>query len=610
MQVLETDQDDVIVVLEDAFAIRRAPAEAPVSSAPTTTRSNWRPSLLVLVSYLAMAVVYFGATWRDPAHRLIGSRGDPTLFVWYLRWIPWAVAHGHNPLFASYVNAPYGINVMWNTAMLLPSLVVAPVTALWGPIVSYNVLATVALGLSGWTAWWAFRRVGGLGWGAWIAGLAFAFSPFMVSQSLGHLQMTTAFLLPVIGVAAYEVVVTQRLTPRRGGIVLGLLLAAQALTGEELLAIAGVGLAVGTLVLAVLHRADVRARVGHAVRACAWAGGTAVVVAGGPLLYQFLGPQVVHGSAQPPDLYVTDLYAPLVPTPLTWLHTHWSAAYAQRFAARGGEWSAYLGIPLIVLLVALVVRLRTRKGVLAAGITALGMLVLSLGPHLHPGGHKWPVPLPWAVIGAARPLDSLLPVRLMVVVGFLAAGLLGLAVESAWRVRRRLRPVALGGVLLVLASVTPLTRFPSAAVYEPPFFRSPDVGLIPAGSLVVVAPFPVPGNVSTLRWQAAAGFRYRMAGGYALAPGDDGKPSFSGPDTATHEVLSAIQQGATVESLDFLAVVAMREEMRTSGASTVLVGPMAHQDNAVALFREVLGAPPTLTRGGVVLWTGVPSLLR
>lgn len=97
-----------------------------------------------------------------------------------------------------------------------------------------------------------------------------------------------------------------------------------------------------------------------------------------------------------------------------------------------------------------------------------------------------------------------------------------------------------------------------------------------------------------------------MAGGYALVPGDAGKPSFSNPRTATGQVLASIQRGVPVDRLDFLA---MREEMRASGASVVLVGPMPRQNNAIGLFQAVLGAPATVMTGDVALWTGVPSLL-
>jgi hypothetical protein len=440
--------------------------------------------------------------------------------------------------------------------------------------------------------------------------LAFAFSPYMVSQSLGHLHLTLAFFVPLLVVAAHEVLIAQEHSARRGGIVLGLLAGVQALTGEELLAITGVSVAVGAVVLGLLYWREVVPRVVHAGQAIGWALGTFVIIAGVPLAYQVLGPQTIHGSVQPPDLYVTDLYAPVLPTRLQWIHNHWSWAYTQRFGAIGGEWSDFLGVPLILLLIGIVVLFRRHRGVLAAGITALVMLIFSFGPHLHAGGHTWRVPMPWRIVGSVPPLNSVLPARLMVATDFIAAALIGLAAERAWQARGSVRLWALGAIAVAVVFVLPTTKFPSAAFSDPPFFHSKQLAAIPQGSLAIIAPFPAPENAYLLRWQVEAGFRFRMAGGYELVPGDPGHSSFFGPDTATHAVLDSLQGGTPIMNLDFLAVIAMREEMRASGASTVIVGPMTNQDHVITFFQALLGAPPDIRSQGVAMWTNAANLLR
>jgi hypothetical protein len=47
-------------------------------------------------------------------------------YLWVLRWLPFAVSHGHNPLVTDYLNAPEGVNLMWNTSLVLPALLLAP----------------------------------------------------------------------------------------------------------------------------------------------------------------------------------------------------------------------------------------------------------------------------------------------------------------------------------------------------------------------------------------------------------------------------------------------------------------------------------------------------
>jgi hypothetical protein len=90
--------------------------------------------------------------------RWIGGSVDPILFIWYLRWLPFALAHGHDPLISTYLQVPDGFNLLWNTSILLPAFVLSPVTLLFGAVVSYNLLATLALALSAWCAYLAFRR--------------------------------------------------------------------------------------------------------------------------------------------------------------------------------------------------------------------------------------------------------------------------------------------------------------------------------------------------------------------------------------------------------------------------------------------------------------------
>jgi hypothetical protein len=45
----------------------------------------------------------------------------------------------------------------------------------------------------------------------------------------------------------------------------------------------------------------------------------------------------------------------------------------------------------------------------------------------------------------------------------------------------------------------------------------------------------------------------------------------------------------------------MRRELQAMGATAVVVGPEPHQDEAVALFRGLLGREPVET-GGVLVW--------
>lgn len=71
----------------------------------------------------------FHKAWAQPLGSQIGGAGDADEYSWFLSWMPFAVGHGLDPLVSHYVGFPTGVNLMWNTSVLLPSLPMAPTTA-------------------------------------------------------------------------------------------------------------------------------------------------------------------------------------------------------------------------------------------------------------------------------------------------------------------------------------------------------------------------------------------------------------------------------------------------------------------------------------------------
>ena len=67
--------------------------------------------------------------------------------VWFLGHGAHALLHGQGILTTHLINAPHGYNLMANTSMVAPSLLLSPITWLFGPVVTFNV--AVVLGFSG-----------------------------------------------------------------------------------------------------------------------------------------------------------------------------------------------------------------------------------------------------------------------------------------------------------------------------------------------------------------------------------------------------------------------------------------------------------------------------
>ena len=88
--------------------------------------------------------------------------------------------------------SPDGVNLMWNTAMPLLSVIAWIPTLIGGPVFAHDVLLVLAIAASGWTAWLALRRYAGDGLGPLIGGAVYAFSPYIASHAAIHLNLTAA----------------------------------------------------------------------------------------------------------------------------------------------------------------------------------------------------------------------------------------------------------------------------------------------------------------------------------------------------------------------------------------------------------------------------------
>ena len=100
------------------------------------------------------------------------------------------------------MNAPQGISVMWNTFMLLPGMLLAPLTLLAGPQASLTVLMTAGFAGSALAMIAVLRRWGASMPAAALGGGVYGFSPALIQSSLGHYDLQFAVLPPLIADAA------------------------------------------------------------------------------------------------------------------------------------------------------------------------------------------------------------------------------------------------------------------------------------------------------------------------------------------------------------------------------------------------------------------------
>jgi hypothetical protein len=593
-----------------ATSVGAPPAEAVASAeehSETGRQRLWRPGPqpLFLLLFLALGVWMFVPAWKSPTTvTLEGGDGDPAIFMWFLRWAPYAVAHGHELLVTHHLNYPDGVNLMWNTSLPLPGLLLGPVTTTWGPVLTFNLLLVLSYGLSAWCAYLAIRRFVPGHLAAAVGGLVYGFSPAMRVQS-HHLHMSLAFLVPLMLLAVHEILVRQRRSPWLVGAALGLMAGAQLLIGEELLAMTAL-LASALLLLVVLtNLRRIRERWLYAVKAFAVALTLTSAIIAWPLAVQFDGPQRVHGDIQKTN-YSNDLQSfilPGWPQAMTW---DGAAQLVEGFA--GGN-SAYLGLPMLLVLAALGVRWRS-EAVVRIGLALMALAaVLSLGPVLLVGGRDTGIPLPWAFFEDLPLLPSLIPARLAQLTALFAGLLLAVFLQAVWREGGWRRGAAVVVAVLVLIPLWPSGTIPSEKVETPAFFTGPAVRSLPRDSVVLVLPWAYRRTSLAMTWQAEAGLWYRMPGGYFIGPQKDSdQPRFDAIPTSGSITYARIFTGAEPPKLTGPMRRALARDLVRWRVGSVVVGPMPNQAAMLRFLTELFGSEPQQVEG-VYLWRDpVPQL--
>ena len=531
--------------------------------------------------------------------------GDLAKYDWCVAWVPFALGHGLNPLLTHYANVPHGVNLMDDTSVPGLGLVMSPVTVLFGPFASVNLLLILAYPLSAGAAYLLARRYVQWRPAAFAAGLLYGYSPYMVAQGYGHLNLSFVPIPPLVFLLLDELVIRQRRAPARTGLLLGLLLAAQFFISTEILATTVMFAVISVAALAIWRRDEVRDQAPHAARALAAAVLTTTVLLAWPAYEAVWGPHHIHGAIAGFRTYFDALAGPVLPTSLLVFGTHHLKALGDAIGVNASENGSYLGLPLVLLSGATVVLVKRSRVKIAAAL-ALVAFVLSLGSRLHLGvgagdGVARHVVLPATVIGWIPLLQDSFPIRYSLYVALFVSLVLAFALEALHeraptRGRSWLAPAVALAVLLPL-----LPAWPGAAqgrVVIPSYFTTSAVRSLATGEVTLVYPMAVPADTFAMDWQAAAGFRFAMPGGYFVQPKQPSGSEFVDP-TATEQALSAVAQSRPPARTAVLRA-RLRSELRSWGVTSVVAQPVGADPEG--FLKWLIGRPQDSDAGGMIEW--------
>ena len=529
---------------------------------------------------------------------------DPQFYAWSMRWWPYAVSHGINPLYSNQIGAPQGYDLAWASTTPSVDLLMWPVTAAFGVLVSYNFVLLLVPPISAWAAFAAARRLTGRFWPSLLAGAVYGFSPYeLIHNWQGQPNLTVIMLFPLM---VYLVLRWWDGTLKATWFVIWMTLAMAVEfytfneAFAEMTAVWAGGLLIG---LAVAGRAAWRkvARLAG-LTAIAYAG--AVALAAPYLIYSLRHYQGALTRQRPAfSLQFVRLILPtsqqmfgLTPTLIT---------DSGRIGRTGLD--DYVGIPLLVVLLLLAVfAWRDRVSRLLA-IGFVFMLALAAGPILVIASHST-YALPWARLWSLPIARSAEPSRFIVFLLLALAIALALWLAAPARSKLILAARWALGLLAVVAVITDTpTSYQAISPLPPPPYYTPPASMRAVNPLPpfitqglyrrylhpgeIVAILTHRGNAGML-FQAAAGFYFRIDGGYINA-------SLTPTDAIPHALTLAAHPSQAADQM-------LADYLRSSGVGAILV-EQAWEEPWMQNLNSKLGMHGT-SAGGVTVYPVSPWL--
>jgi hypothetical protein len=478
---------------------------------------SWQTATVVLLGYLALSVLLFGRTALGhlDTRCICTASADPIQYVWAIKWLPWAIGHGHNPFLTNAMWAPGPFDLATTGWTPLAAFAAIPVTLTLGPLAAYNLLVLLSPALAAFFAFRLCHYLTGRLAPALVGGFMFGFSSYLVGQMIGHLHLTLVFLIPL----AVEIVLRHldgRMSRRTFVISIAAVIAGQALLSTEILFTSLMFGAIALAAGAVFNDSEGRDRLRRITIEIVLGGIVAAIV-----LSPFLYYAVIYAS--PPPLidasrFGLDVLNPFVPTPVDRIGRSSFAPVAYSFHGTFSETGGYLGIAVILLSAWWLISTWKRRATRVMLVVLACAVLFALGPVLLIAGQPT-ISLPWKLVENLPLFEQVIPIRLTMymalVVSIAVAMALAARAGAPWL---RWGLAIVGVIMLIPGGGSSLFQ---STPPDPTFFTSGQYKhYIHKEETVLAFPFSQLGY--SMLWQVRGDMSFRVAGGYlAQQPPDE-----------------------------------------------------------------------------------------
>jgi len=531
---------------QDGSHIERSTApDSTGSIGRTGDHPQWRTFWIAAGGYTVLAVLLWWHIWTShPTSTTTCGCGDSSFITWSLDWPAYAISHGQNPLFSTALFHPTGFNLLSNAGVAGIGIALAPVTWLFGPVATFNVALTLAPILSALAMFALLRR-----WVTWtpaafIGGLLYGFSPFiLISLTDGHLMAGMAPIPPLVVLCLDEMLVRQRWRPAVPGIALGVLLTIQFFFGTEMFVMTVIVAGIGVILLVLyglIHWDIFKNRLHYGLTSVVIGGVTSVILLAYPVWFTVLGPGhfsgPIWGAHSLTSYGGTSLHDYFFSSPPSTLAT----SLGHRFGGyQAPTYSGqYFGFGIVaVLVIGTLAWWRDRRLWLFGALTLI-TVELSFGLQF---GH-WTL---WRLFVRFPEMVSLIPSRFLDLTYLAVAVMIAVIIDHVAQsvARRRIadpapsttpavathvaqKPtqtnriwgtvagLAVAGIALAPIAIyyAPALPFTTRPVAVPLWYRTVAPQL-PKNQVLLSFPVPFALMQSTMTWQAIDNMHYSMAGG-------------------------------------------------------------------------------------------------